>query len=107
MDTYHAFCRLFIRQGRLRDAENAALAALSVAASASGMDPDWRVQRGNLYYWRSPGHAARYYLAALQTLATVRRLQGHLDEHQAILSKLAELGMVPERNRVLGEQKAA
>ena len=107
MDTYHAFCRLFVRQRRLRDAENAALAALSMAARAAGLDPHWRVQRGDLYFWKSPGAAERYYLAALETLAAVRRMQGRTEEHAEIISKLEELGVVPERNRAHGVRRAA
>ena len=37
MDTYHAFCRLFVRQGRWTEAENAALAALGVVGGESGV----------------------------------------------------------------------
>jgi len=99
IDTYHAFCRLFVRQGRWQDAEDAALAALCVSARASGLDPDWRVQKGHSFSWKSPGPAERYYLAALESLATVRRMQGRADEHAAIVMKLVELGVAPKRER--------
>jgi hypothetical protein len=99
MDTYHAFCRLFVRQGRWREAEDAALAALCVSARACGLDPDWRVQKGQSFSWKFPGPAEIYYLAALEALATVRRMQGRADEHAAIATKLVELGVVPKRER--------
>jgi hypothetical protein len=107
MDIYNAFCRLFIRRGRVQEAENAALATLSMAARAAGLNPDWRVQQGKIYLWKSPGPAERYYLVALETLAAVRRMQGRNEEHSAIMAKLAELGVVPERNRAINQQKAA
>lgn len=107
MDTYHAFCRLFVRQGRWTEAENAALAALGVAARAGGMNPELRAQQGQMYFWKYPGPAQRYYLAALESLAAVCRHQNRAGEHVEIMTKLAELGARPERNRTVREQRAA
>jgi hypothetical protein len=107
LDTYMGFCRLFVRQGRLKDAENAALATLCVAAHAGGFDPDWRNQQPHGFYWKRPGPAERYYLAALEVLAAVRLMQTRVEEQAAILQKLQELGVTTDRNRVMGSRQAA
>ena len=99
MDTYFAFCRLFVRQGRWREAENAAVAAMSVAARNAGMNPDWRAQHGDMYFWKFPGPAQRYYLAALEAMAAVCLHQCLADDYADIMAKLAELGLVPQRKR--------
>ena len=93
LDTYLGFCRLFIREERASDAENAALAALCMAAHAAGLDSDWRRQQRMNYQWAQPAPAERYYLAALEVLGAVRLMQGNRTEHQAIIQKLAELGV--------------
>lgn len=93
LDTYLGFCRLYIREERTSDAENAALAALSMAAHSAGLASDWRQQQRVNYQWAKPAPAERYYLAALEVLGAVRLIQGNRSEHQAIIQKLAELGV--------------
>ena len=101
LDTYLGFCRLFIREERVAEAENAALAALCMAAHAAGLESDWRLQQRQNYQWSRPDAAERYYLMALEVLGAVRLMQGNRAEHQAIIQKLAELGATVSARRSL------
>lgn len=101
LDTYLGFCRLFIREERAAEAENAALAALCMAAHAAGLESDWRLQQRQNYQWSRPDAAERYYLVALEVLGAVRLMQGNRTEHQAIIQKLSELGVTVKARRAL------
>jgi hypothetical protein len=71
------------------------------------MSPEWRAQQGQMYFWKYPGPAQRYYLAALESLAAVCLHQNRAGEHAEIMAKLAELGARPERHRAVREHRAA